>query len=312
MLYFLVNPASRSFHNQKVWTVIEDYLREHHIRYKSFLLNSPNEARDIARSISQSQNKSVIVVVGGDGTLNECISGIEDFSRCIFGFIPAGSANDFSRALGISSDPLTALQMILSPKKTRALDIGLLEQNDGGSHKTHRFVISSGVGFDAAITCQVADSSMKPLLNKVRLGKLAYTLKALHLLIGTPMFGMRVTIDDKTIYTFKDTYFAVAMNCPYEGGGYAFCPDADPSDGCLDLIVAHGYPKSVALFIMVLIRLKLHTGLKNIQILRCSKAAVTLDAQEDPAWVHTDGEYACHSKKITWSVAKEKLRIIVS
>ena len=60
------------------------------------------------------------------------------------------------------------------------------------------FNISAGIGFDAAV-CQEADSSyLKSLLNKLRMGKLIYITEAIHMILASPMVGMKITCDGFT------------------------------------------------------------------------------------------------------------------
>ena len=57
----------------------------------------------------------MFVVLGGDGTLNEVLSGIKSLEKVTLGYIPIGSCNDFAIGTGIPGDPFEALDTILSP-----------------------------------------------------------------------------------------------------------------------------------------------------------------------------------------------------
>ncbi len=318
MLNFLVNPAARSGDGTQVWSKIENYLQTNHIRHQDYFLKEPGQAGRIARDLTSGEKKNVIVVVGGDGTVNECLNGIVDYQKCIFGLIPAGSANDLALSLGLPSDPVRILQMILAPEKVRALNIGQLSLTPEGSGRTEknvrsmsRFIVSSGIGFDAAICYENSRNVLKPMFNRINIGKLSYTFTAVKELLTLKPMRLFVCADSGKIQTFSDTYFAVAMNARYEGGGYPFCPDADPSDDKLDLMIAEGLPKPAAFFAIPAAKFGLHVRLKGVHILRCSRASVWIGRQDDPACVHTDGEHAGFSHMITWTVAEEKLRMIV-
>ena len=71
----------------------------------------------------------VVIAVGGDGTVNEVLNGIRDFSRVIFGYIPTGSSNDFARCMGLPTDTEAAVQNILHPARFDKIDLGLMERN---------------------------------------------------------------------------------------------------------------------------------------------------------------------------------------
>ena len=140
MYYFIVNPASRSGRGLKVWEAIEATLRTRNISYESTLLEGPGQARTLAASLTAFETslsragtgsdtetigktasddtappRKTIIIVGGDGTLNEFVDGIEDFSSLILGCIPTGSGNDFARSLSLLTDTEEALEHILHP-----------------------------------------------------------------------------------------------------------------------------------------------------------------------------------------------------
>ena len=303
MITFLINPASSSGSGEKVWQQVEEVLKSRNVEYEAIRLSIPGEAALHARSLTSDGKEHTLIVVGGDGTINECISGISHFDRCIFGCIPNGSGNDFVRGMKLVKDPKEAVEAILSPKKIRSIHIGLVSN----SEKTARFAVSSGIGYDAAVCYEATRSRMKTILNRIHLGKLVYTLTALRMLIKMKPVELRLIADDKKLLTFKRAYFVAAMNNRYEGGGYMFCPEADPEDDMLDLMIAEGIPKPLVMLSMPLAMKGWHTRIKGIHILRCRKAVLTADSK---AHVHTDGEHFDFCRKITWTMTKETLRVI--
>ena len=83
---------------------------------------SPGDAIKIAAECGE--DTDVVVAVGGDGTLNQTISGLMSLEqRPLLGYLPRGSTNDFAASLHISSDPAAAADQILHGQR-RALDIG--------------------------------------------------------------------------------------------------------------------------------------------------------------------------------------------
>ena len=188
----------------------------------------------IARTLTQEKDCRSLIVLGGDGTLNEAVNGIADLARVTLGYIPIGSSNDFARSLGLEQDPLKALEKLLTPSGYIPVNIGSL---CWGREHTRRFVVSAGLGFDAGVCHQVAVSRLKVFLNRIGLGKLSYAAVAVGLLLSLTPRRMTLTLDDQTPLEFDRTYFAAVMNHPYEGGGFRFCPKADPGDDILDVIV---------------------------------------------------------------------------
>ena len=136
-----------------------------------------------------------LVVLGGDGTVNEAIQGIRDFEKTLFSYIPTGSGNDLARDTGISRDPEKALLKLLDNGRETRTDVGILHyhnayvQQDGEFEKAERpdrlFLVSCGIGFDAGVCQQAMSSGMKNVLNRIGLGKLTYLGIALKMLISS-------------------------------------------------------------------------------------------------------------------------------
>ena len=88
MYYFIVNYTGGSGKAQKTWNKVHYLLKTKNIEYKAYVTKKQGHAREIARKLSELDEQDIrIVVVGGDGTINEVINGITDFSRIRFGII---------------------------------------------------------------------------------------------------------------------------------------------------------------------------------------------------------------------------------
>ena len=113
--------------------------------------------QELSASLLKSAQSSVLklIILGGDGTLNEALQGISDFDRVQVGYIPTGSSNDMARDLKFPSDPALILKRILDCKEPVRMDIGCLTyhnsscclwQNNGKLPKQRYFAVSSGIG----------------------------------------------------------------------------------------------------------------------------------------------------------------------
>lgn len=91
----------------------------------------------------------VVVVLGGDGTLNEAANGLAG-TECALAPLPGGSTNVFARQLGLPDDPIDATGLLLE-----SLDAGRIEPIGLGVVNGRYFVFHVGVGFDAALVAQV-------------------------------------------------------------------------------------------------------------------------------------------------------------
>lgn len=67
-----------------------------------------------------------IVVLGGDGTVNEVLNGITELSKVTMGYIPMGSSNDFARYFKMAAEPAECLTRILHPKKMVDMNVGIM------------------------------------------------------------------------------------------------------------------------------------------------------------------------------------------
>lgn len=305
MYTFIVNPNARTGLGRKVWDSLERKLKKKGVPYQLFFTKYQNHATEIVKKLTSTGAHRTIIILGGDGTVNEAINGISDLSNVTLGYIPIGSSNDFSRGLHLSSDPEKALESILSPQKFAYVNVGTVTHGA----KTRRFAVSAGLGFDAEVCYRISFSRLKVILNKIKLGKLAYAgVAILSLLTQTPK-KMSITLDNGQTMHFEKTYFAALMNQKYEGGGFLFCPKADPKDDHLDLIVVEGLAKLKILCLLPTAYFGKHTRFRGIHIYRCKHAKIV---SETPLTLHTDGETVLHQTELCGHLEPEKLRIIVS
>src|SRR5699024_6389910 len=238
-----------------------------------------------------------------DGTLNEVINGLKDPARRTLAYIPTGSGNDFARGMGMKTDFSRGIPPLFRSGTIRRLDICQCQTD----RISKRFVISSGLGFDAAICHEALHSPLKKALNKIRAGKLTYTFLALRQLISFHPFCLQLITDNGRKRTFENVYFIAAMNLKYEGGGFQFCPQASADDGYLDLFLIHGMSKLKILLLLPTAFFGLHTRFKGVEIIRCQKAEFLADR---PLPVHIDGESAGVSARVRVSVLREQPRIL--
>lgn len=300
---FIVNPKARSGMGEMTWKMLEPELKKLRVSYRVHMTAKRKNAEKIAETLTEDGGEHTLVVLGGDGTLNEVINGIQQPDKITLGYIPIGSSNDFARGMGIPKEPLAALESVLRPKKVIHMDIGVLSEET----RSRRFLVSAGIGFDAAVCHEVCVSRWKVILNKLGLGKLSYAAVALDRLVKDRPAHISLILEDGSRREFPKTYFAAFMNLPYEGGGFKFCPDASPEDGMLDVIVAHGLPLLKILFLLPLAFGGKHIGFKGVTILRCRKVRVEADV---PLALHTDGEAGFPRRTIEAGVLETGVRVI--
>lgn len=307
MYHIVINPASRSGKGLEIWKKeVEPILLSEQIEYLSYLSKSAGDVSNIVRNIltSVSTRPLSIILLGGDGTVNEALQGIDDTSGIILGYIPTGSGNDFARDLGLPKNPVEALRLILRQEKVRAMDLGTIEYGDG---ITRRFAVSYGIGFDAAVCEEITHSSLKKILSKVGLSKLTYLLIALKQLFAARLVSCKLTLDDKEPIRIKHLLFLTGMLHRYEGGGFMFCPNADATDGILDLCVVGDIPRLVCLLALPTAFKGKHYFVKGITPYRAQKIQLETSA---PLWLHTDGEVWCQTTTLTVTCQQGAIQMI--
>lgn len=306
MYYFIINPNSRSGKAALIWKDLEKILQERNVEYKTFFTKYKGHAALLSASITADLPEGTslnLIAVGGDGTIQEVLSGVRDLSRITFGYIPTGSGNDFCRSMKLPQDPMEALELVLSDKRPHPMDVPHISCGSSSS----RFAISCGIGFDAAVCHEVSVTPMKKILNKIGLGKLVYLFVALKQLLFLKPSPMTLVTDDDQTEEFSKVYFTAVMNQKYEGGGFKFCPDASPSDGYLDVIVVDSLSKPKVLCCLPTAFFGKHTHFKGIHIFRCKKIDIHSEAR---LAVHKDGESAGLLHDFSVCMEPEQIKMI--
>ncbi len=307
MYHFIINPKSKSNLGLKIWTDIENHLKSINFEYKKHITSKPGSATEIVRKITSTPNTtSTIVILGGDGTLNEVLNGIVNFNNIRFAYIPIGSGNDFARGMGINNDHMANLKNIINPTTTRHIDYGIMTIGN----ESRRFLVSSGIGFDAAVCNTVNKSFIKKWLNRLGLGKLSYTIVAVLQLFKMPYNKIQIHSADTDEYHYsKNLLFSVHVQA-FEGGGYMFCPMADPSDRLLDICIADKISKLRALTIIPGIKKGKHVKCKGIFFHKENDFTITIN---NNCYIHTDGEAAfttATTKTIHYKTSDNQLEFI--
>lgn len=306
MYYFIVNPASRSGRGLKIWKEqAEPVLQAKGVAYRSFFSEKAGDVTRLIREIiaSAKQLPVPVIILGGDGTVNEALQGIDDTSKVILGYIPTGSSNDFARDLNIPKNPSAALGIVLNGSAV-PMDLGTVTYPDG---EQRRFAVSCGMGFDAAVCENALHSRLKIVMNKIGLGKLTYLGIALKQLFAAKAVSGRLTLEDGAPIEMGNMLFTACMLHRFEGGGFMFAPDADPRDGILNICAVGDLPKLLILFALPSAFKGKHYRFKGITPFQAGQ--LTLESSS-PLWIHTDGEVSRKSSKITVSCQKDSILML--
>ena len=314
MYYFITNIHGASGKALLIWKKIKKYLVETGVQYKQLLSQGVGNAGELAKSVLENDDEDKkIVVVGGDGTINEVLNGIasssygeEAFSKVQFGVIPTGSGNDYCRGVGImrgSKNTIRVLKTILSSSGEAKIDLGKVTA-DGN---VHYFGISSGIGLDAIVTKTVNESRLKVFLNKIKMGGSAYSLVTLHTLATMKFHKVKAVYDGNEEIFYNKLIFLAGMNLYAEGGGVKMAPKAKRDDGKLTACVANGILRFFAYCVFPFLIFGAHSKIKGFTV----KPFSTLQLESDePLILHTDGEFAGEVKNVKWESMPSVMRIL--
>lgn len=310
MYHIIINPASRSGKGLKIWKeIVEPALHEKGCKYRSHFSQAAGDVARLAGEIlssdtSASSHPVTLIILGGDGTVNEALQGICDLSRVIIGYIPTGSSNDLARDLGIPRDPLKALDAILHTGSLHSMDLGTVHFTNGD--KRH-FAVSCGIGFDAAVCEEALRSRIKAVFNAIGLGKLTYLGIALKQLLTARAVSCQIQLEGRETVQIRKLLFTAIMIHQYEGGGFLFCPGADCTDGISDLCVVGDVPKPMLLVALPTAFWGKHYMVKGVTAYRSPSVHVKTNA---PLWIHTDGEVSRKTDEFTVTCQKKALTMI--
>lgn len=217
----------------------------------------------------QADEVDLVVVGGGDGTLNAAARGLFD-TQLPLGVLPLGTANDFARTLSIPTDPVAAAQLIVR-EEPRPIDLG--EVNG------HPFLNVASVGFSADLARALTTEA------KRRFGVLGYAVVAARLLWQSRLFTAFIE-HDGAVETVRTLQVSVG-NGRYYGGGMAVEASASADDGRLDfysLEVAHWWR---LLALLPSLRRGTQSQWKEVRAFRTTDVVVRTSR---PRPVNTDGE----------------------
>lgn len=224
-----------------------------------------------------------IISCGGDGTLNEIVTGmmsLKEIQRRPIGFIPAGTTNDLADTLRIPKTPLEAAKTIINNKAY---------PNDVGNFNNGRYF-----NYIASCGAFASTSYATPQNMKNSLGHLAYILEGIKSLNEIKPIYMKIKSDEVT--TEGEFLFAGITNALSVGGIYKFDPKhVNLSDGTFEVILIR-MPKNTTDIVGIF------TNLANLhyeedQVLFFHSANVTIECEMPVKWT-VDGEYGGTFEKV--------------
>jgi YegS/Rv2252/BmrU family lipid kinase len=225
-----------------------------------------------------------IVAVGGDGTLNEVVNGFFQgggpvpADACL-ALVPRGTGGDFRRTFGLNGSLRETCARLVGD--VRPLDVGRVRfTRADGSPGQRYFVNVASFGVSGQVDRAVNASS------KALGGKVSFFIASVRTLLGWRDQTVRIRVDGGPEETLGITTLAVA-NGQYFGGGMRVAPDADPSDGQLDVTIWSGYHLKDFALKSASVYDGRHVRWAGTRTLRCRRLEATSDEE---VLLDVDGE----------------------
>ena len=186
------------------------------------------EGPEDAIGAAEEWSEGLLVVAGGDGTINDVVNGLgrAGFPEGVtLGILPAGTGNDLAATLCIPEDPDLAKDVILQ-NRGRWLDVARVRSDGIGE----RFFINVATG---GLGAEISDANDEEL--KRRWGKLSYLRASLEVARNFDVRELTLYFDGEERQV--EAVNVAVGNCRYTGGGWPATPKANPEDGLLDVVI---------------------------------------------------------------------------
>ena len=287
---FIINPAAGSKDRTQLYSVaIHEACHARDLDYRIEVSQAPGECRRIAREAAESGEEVRIYACGGDGTLNEVAAGAAGYPNAAISVLSGGSGNDFVK---LFDDPKAFfdLERLLDAEE---VTIDMIRCNDDLALNI------CSVGLDARIGTDVARYKRLPLLH----GFKAYIASTVVNVFKGIAEHYMVEINGERID--GDQTFVCVCNGRYYGGGFNPIPEADPTDGKLDVLMV----KKISLLQVPAIIGKYKNGrYKELaHVARYFKTDCVKILCDKPTAINLDGELRM-GEVVEMKVAKEKVR----
>ena len=285
---FILNPISGTRRKNAIVKHINRVL-EHKKGYSAEFYRT-KAVRDAYRAAKDFVAKGfdIVVAIGGDGTVNEVAEGLVG-SNAKLGIIPMGSGNGLARHLDIPLLYHRAVATIFE-ENTESIDAGMINGKI--------FFCTAGVGFDAVVGEKFNTSGARGLMTYMEFCAREY-MKYEPQEYEIHVMGQKI----------KEKAFLITFaNSSQWGNNALIAPDANISDGMIDVVVWRETPKVTMPFLTA----ELFTGTikysEFIDTYRCKEIKIV---RESEGLIQFDGESMLMGRELNLSVLPEAIKVIV-
>lgn len=271
-LFFVFNPRSgKEQIKNKLISILDIFIKAGY-EISLHVTQRPLDAKNVV--IKKAGQADLVVCSGGDGTLNEVISGLMEWKdRPVLGYIPAGSTNDFACSIGISKNMIKAAGTAVSGK-TFLTDIG-------------RFCDERYFVYVAAFGAFTEISYTTPQDSKNLLGHQAYMLEGVRRFSGLRSYSLKIQWEDKEL---EDDFILGMITNTISVGGFKGLVSKDVAldDGQFEVLLIRT-PKTPKDFTNIVSYLLIREG-ENESVYTFKARSLKITSKEEIDW-SLDGEY---------------------
>lgn len=293
---FILNPASGKGKSIIYYDVIKKIFKSRVDSYKIIETKKVGHAIEICNQLKKRTDIRVYSI-GGDGTLNEIINGLDGKSIPI-GVVPAGSGNDFVRTFypKIHTDPTELINSLLNATST---------QIDKCSINNADFCNISSIGFDALVTQMARGLKKIPFIP----GNVAYLLAIFTALISFKRDKMEIALDDDVIS--KKIFLIAFGKGKYYGGGMKVLPNAEVSSNSMDVCIVHSISKLMVLFLFPKLIKGTHIDKSLSKYILYKKVKKIEIRSRKDILLNRDGELYDFGSKLNVGISSNKINLII-
>ena len=301
--FVIVNPNAGRKKGEKDWLEIAALLNDAGIKFTNVFTEHPNHAVKLARKYVEAGFKKIIVV-GGDGTLNEVVNGVFTQTKyptkdIILSMIPVGTGNDWGRSFNIPTNYKKAIELI-AREKTFVQDVGKVQYISKDLLKQRHFINMAGLGFDAMVARRT-----NKVKSEGKSGPFSYLISLFSSLINYNHKKVKISMDDAELKA--DVFTMSVAICRFNGGGMMQAPNAIPDDGLFDVTVI----TRLSRLLVIRSVKKLYDGsylkMPQVKTFRSQKVEI----ESDPImFLEPDGESLGHTP-MTFEVVPLSIQMVV-
>ncbi len=219
---FIINPSSgRQLMDRKIDSLIKKLLNDGYVVGKYYTKGKDDAVNETMRTCKSGFD--LIVVCGGDGTVNEVVKGLMLSEKKIpFTIIASGTVNDFAKYLKLPRS-ITGIYELIRRKKVISIDVGRIADN---------YFVNVAAGGLLTSVAHTAQPEMKAIL-----GRTAYYLEGLRELMIDRLEPIKVEIKTPEFVLEEDILLFLISNSSSIGGFKKLAPTAEIVDGLLDVVI---------------------------------------------------------------------------